>query len=120
MLALPAPNQSGVSVPALNTTPIDPITKAPIGRIVVDGNGNAVIEPVGGSTVARSNGIDTHTLYANGSNRYRLNPRDMRTIHVRMVMLMRLEAGPTSEGKEHPWTLMGMLFHQIVRLLIFH
>ncbi|MFA8330139.1 RHS repeat-associated core domain-containing protein, partial [Burkholderia ubonensis] len=73
--ALPALNQSDLSVPALSTTPVDPITKAPIGRVIVDGNGNAVIEPVGGSTVARSNGIDTHTLYANGSNCYRLNPK---------------------------------------------
>ncbi len=73
--ALPAPNQPSVSVPAPNTAPIDPITKAPIGRVIVDGRGNAVIEPVGGSTVARSAGVDTHTLYANGSNCYRLNPK---------------------------------------------
>lgn len=34
-----------------------------------------MIEPVGGSTVsAGRNGIDTHTLYPNGSNYQRYNP----------------------------------------------
>lgn len=75
MPALPAPNQYDVSIPALSTTPVDPITKAPIGRVIVDSNGNAVIESAGGGAVARSNGIDTHTLRVNGSNCYRLNPK---------------------------------------------
>ena len=34
-----------------------------------------MIEPVGGSTVsAGRNGVDTHTLYPNGSNYQRYNP----------------------------------------------
>ncbi|WP_204117481.1 RHS repeat-associated core domain-containing protein [Paraburkholderia sp. C35] len=72
---LPAPVRSSASIPTPNTNPIDPITQAPIGRVIIDRNGNAVIEPVGGSTVSRSNGVDTHTLYSNGSNCYRLNPK---------------------------------------------
>ena len=45
-----------------------------IGRIVVDSRGNAMIEPVGGRTVAAGQGgVDTHTLFANGSNYQRLN-----------------------------------------------
>ena len=47
-----------------------------IGRIVVDSKGNAMIEPVGGRTVAAGKGgVDTHTLYPNGSNYQRLNPQ---------------------------------------------
>lgn len=47
-----------------------------IGRIVVDSKGNAMIEPVGGKTVAAGKGdVDTHTLYPNGSNYQRLNPQ---------------------------------------------
>lgn len=47
-----------------------------IGRIVVDSRGNAMIEPVGGRTVsAGKGGVDTHTLYPNGSNYQRLNPQ---------------------------------------------
>ncbi|RYD87206.1 MAG: RHS repeat-associated core domain-containing protein, partial [Sphingobacteriales bacterium] len=44
--------------------------------IVVDSRGNAMIEPVGGRTVsAGKGGVDTHTLYPNGSNYQRLNPQ---------------------------------------------
>ncbi len=47
-----------------------------IDRIIVDSKGNAMIEPVGGSTVAAGRGgVDTHTLYPNGSNYQRLNPQ---------------------------------------------
>lgn len=47
-----------------------------IGRIVVDSKGNAMIEPVGGRTVAAGRGgVDTHTLYPNGSNYQRLYPQ---------------------------------------------
>jgi RHS repeat-associated protein len=47
-----------------------------IGRIIVDSRGNAMIEPVGGRTVAAGRGsVDTHTLYPNGSNYQRLNPQ---------------------------------------------
>lgn len=47
-----------------------------IGRIIVDSKGNAMIEPAGGKTVPAGNGgVDTHTLYPNGSNYQRLNPQ---------------------------------------------
>ncbi|MEJ7932628.1 hypothetical protein WG922_21875, partial [Ramlibacter sp. AN1015] len=47
-----------------------------IGRIVVDSRGNAMIEPLGGRTgSAGKGGVDTHTLYPNGSNYQRLNPQ---------------------------------------------
>jgi RHS repeat-associated protein len=47
-----------------------------IGRVIVDSRGNAMIEPVGGRTVAAGKGgVDTHTLYPNGSNYQRLNPQ---------------------------------------------
>ena len=47
-----------------------------IGRFVVDSKGNTMIEPVGGRTVAAGKGgVDTHTLYPNGSNYQRLNPK---------------------------------------------
>jgi hypothetical protein len=39
------------------------------GRYIADQNGNVMIEPVDGRTVAAGrNGVDTHTLYPNGSN----------------------------------------------------
>ncbi len=48
---------------------IDPATGEEVGRFIVDPKGNTMIEPVGGSTVpAGKGGIDTHTLYSNGSN----------------------------------------------------
>jgi RHS repeat-associated protein len=54
---------------------IDSATGREVGRFVVDPKGNIMIEPVGGSTVpAGKGGIDTHTLYPNGSNYQRLNP----------------------------------------------
>jgi hypothetical protein len=54
---------------------VDPATGQEVGRIVVDSRGNAMIEPVGGRTVpAGHGGVDTHTLYPNGSNYQRLNP----------------------------------------------
>jgi hypothetical protein len=54
---------------------VDPITGEEVGRFIVDPNGNVMIEPVGGQTVpAGRGGVDTHTLYPNGSNYQRLNP----------------------------------------------
>jgi hypothetical protein len=54
---------------------IDAATGVAVGRFVVDPRGNAMIEPMGGRTVsAGRGGIDTHTLYPNGSNYQRLNP----------------------------------------------
>jgi len=59
---------------------LDPATGRPVGRFIVDPKGNAMIEPVGGSTVAAGpGGVDTHTLYPNGSNYQRLNPQGHRT-----------------------------------------
>jgi len=47
-----------------------------IGRFIVDSKGNTMIEPLGGRTVsAGKGGVDTHTLYPNGSNYQRLNPQ---------------------------------------------
>ncbi len=55
---------------------IDPATGRQVGRFIGRENGSPMIEPVGGSTVpAGSGGIDTHTLYPNGSNYQRLNPQ---------------------------------------------
>ena len=53
----------------------DPLTGEEVGRFIVDENGNIMIEPKGGSTVAGHNPVDTHTLYSNGSNYQRLNPQ---------------------------------------------
>ena len=54
---------------------IDPRTEWEVGRFVVDPRENVMIEPVGGRTVtAGRGGVDTHTLYPNGSNYQRLNP----------------------------------------------
>jgi RHS repeat-associated protein len=54
---------------------VDPATGQRVGRFVVDSKGNAMIEPAGGRTVAAGRGgVDTHTLYPNGSNYQRLNP----------------------------------------------
>ncbi|MDM0006199.1 RHS repeat-associated core domain-containing protein [Variovorax sp. J22G73] len=45
------------------------------GRLIGDQRGNVMVEPVGGRTVPRGpGGVDTHTLYPNGSNYMRLNP----------------------------------------------
>jgi len=56
---------------------IDPRTGHEVGRFIVDSKGNTMIEPVGGSTIAfpKPGAVDTHTLYPNGSNYQRLNPR---------------------------------------------
>lgn len=55
---------------------VDSRTGQEVGRFVSDGRGNVMIEPRGGSTVpAGRNGVDTHTLYPNGSNYQRLNPQ---------------------------------------------
>lgn len=55
---------------------VDPRTGQPVGRFVVGKNGNVMIEPAGGRTVAAGKGgVDTHTLYPNGSNYQRLNPK---------------------------------------------
>lgn len=54
---------------------IDKNTGAEVGRFIADDKGNVMIEPVGGSTVpAGRGGMDTHTLYPNGSNYQRYNP----------------------------------------------
>jgi len=55
---------------------VDKATGQTVGRVVVDSNGNAMIEPAGGKTVpAGKGGVDTHTLNPNGSNYQRLNPQ---------------------------------------------
>jgi len=54
---------------------IDTRTGNEVGRFIGDSEGNIMIEPVGGKTVsAGRGGIDTHTLYPNGSNYQRYNP----------------------------------------------
>lgn len=46
-----------------------------IGRFIADQNGNVMAEPIGGTTVPYGrSGVDTHTLFPNGSNFQRLNP----------------------------------------------
>jgi RHS repeat-associated protein len=53
----------------------DPLTGHEVGKFVGDDKGNVMIEPKGGKTVsAGKNGVDTHTVYPNGSNAQRLNP----------------------------------------------
>jgi hypothetical protein len=53
-----------------------PPTSSQVGRFIGDSKGNTMIEPVGGKTVpAGKGGVDTHTLYPNGSNYQRLNPQ---------------------------------------------
>lgn len=56
---------------------VDPRTGHEVGRFVVDPRGNVMIEPKGGRTTAfpQPGAVDTHTLYPNGSNYQRLNPR---------------------------------------------
>jgi len=45
------------------------------GRFIADQRGNVMLEPLGGSTVSYGrSGVDTHTLFPNGSNFQRLNP----------------------------------------------
>jgi len=47
----------------------------PIGRFIASQSSNVMLEPVGGSTVPYGRlGVDTHTLFSNGSNFQRLNP----------------------------------------------
>ncbi|QNP47369.1 RHS repeat domain-containing protein [Diaphorobacter aerolatus] len=62
-----------------NVCVADPITKQNVGRFIVDSRGNIVAEPVGGKTIpyppSNPSSPDTHTLYSNGSNAYRLNPQ---------------------------------------------
>ncbi|HQW07394.1 MAG: RHS repeat-associated core domain-containing protein [Flavobacteriales bacterium] len=61
--------------PRLPGPTIDPLTGQPVGRFIGNQSGPPMIEPVGGSTVsAGRGGVDTHTLYPNGSNYQRLNP----------------------------------------------
>ena len=58
---------------------VDAATGHEVRRFVVDGRGNAMIEPAGGETVpAGPSGADTHTLYPNKSNYQRLNPNGHR------------------------------------------
>lgn len=53
---------------------VDRLSGEEVGRIIVDPRGNGMIEPVGGSTVARGrDGRDTHTLRADGSVFQRLD-----------------------------------------------
>ena len=54
---------------------IDIRTGYEVQRFIADNKGNVMIEPVGGKTgSAGKKGIDTHTLYPNGSNYQRFNP----------------------------------------------
>jgi len=56
---------------------IDPVTGLPVSGFFVDPNGNTMIAPVGGNIdpVGRGyKGLDTHTLYPNGSAYQRNNP----------------------------------------------
>jgi RHS repeat-associated protein len=72
----PFSSQQGQGGGSSSGRAVDQATNQPIGRIVVDSKGNAMIEPVGGRTVpAGKGGVDTHTLYPNGSNYQRLNPQ---------------------------------------------
>jgi hypothetical protein len=65
--SVPAPRPPGPTV--------DPVTGELVGRFIGTRNGPAMIEPVGGRTVAAGQGgVDTHTLYPNGANYQRLNP----------------------------------------------
>jgi hypothetical protein len=72
----PLPLQTtDTGVPRGRGPTVDAATGQPVGRFVVDPRGNTMIEPVGGRTVsAGTGGVDTHTLYLNGSNYQRLNP----------------------------------------------
>jgi hypothetical protein len=72
---LPGPSEGRVPTSREPRTTIDPLTGYEVGRFIGDANGNIMIEPVGGSTVAGRNPVDTHTLYPNGSNYQRLNPQ---------------------------------------------
>lgn len=66
--------QSG-SASGISNKVTDPLTGIEVGRFIADNRGNIMIEPVGGTTVAVGrNGVDTHTLYPNGSNYQRYNP----------------------------------------------
>jgi RHS repeat-associated protein len=61
---------------AASSKVVDSATGHEVGRFIVDKRGNAMIEPLGGKTVAAGKGGgDTHTLYPNGSNYQRLNPQ---------------------------------------------
>jgi RHS repeat-associated protein len=63
-------------VAELRKLPIKDRAGNDIGRFIADTRGNVMLEPAGGKTVsAGRSGIDTHTLYPNGSNYQRLNPR---------------------------------------------
>uniref|UniRef100_UPI003CF45994 RHS repeat-associated core domain-containing protein n=1 Tax=Shigella boydii TaxID=621 RepID=UPI003CF45994 len=74
LLSLPSPRQKPVS----QSCTIDPITQQPVGRFIGDSKGNIMVEPVGGRTIpyppSNPGSADTHTLYQNNSNAYRLNP----------------------------------------------
>ena len=60
---------------SINSKVTDPLTGTEVGRFIADDHGNIMIEPVGGTTIAAgNNGVDTHTLYPNGSNYQRYNP----------------------------------------------
>ncbi len=69
-------NNPGNQVGKKTGVTIDPATGKKVGRFIGDDKGNIMIEPVGGKTVkAGKDGTDTHTLYPNGSNYQRLNPK---------------------------------------------
>ena len=87
-LALPGPGQTSASLRrstaeqkladaarGASNKVTDPLTGVEVGRFVGDNRCNVLIEPTGGKTVsAGKNGVDTHTLYPNGSNYQRYNP----------------------------------------------
>ncbi|RAS16520.1 hypothetical protein MYG64_09890 [Ensifer adhaerens] len=54
---------------------IDRRTGWPVQRFIGDSGGNIMFEPLGGRTVPGPKLGDTHTLYPNGSNYHRINPR---------------------------------------------
>jgi RHS repeat-associated protein len=61
--------------PRLPGLTVDPVAGQPVGRFIGTESGPAMIEPIGGRTVAAGKGgVDTHTLYPNGANYQRLNP----------------------------------------------
>ncbi|EKQ46804.1 hypothetical protein LEP1GSC026_1184 [Leptospira interrogans str. 2002000623] len=69
-------NNTGNQIGKKPGATIDPATGKKVGRFIGDDKGNIMIEPVGGKTVkAGKDGADTHTLYPNGSNYQRLNPK---------------------------------------------
>lgn len=68
-------NKAAKNPYAKANTVTNPLTGCEVGRFIGDSKGNIMIEPKGGKTVpAGKGGVDTHTLYPNGSNYQRYNP----------------------------------------------